>query len=158
MKLTEKLSLIDELQNEISSLGVDKNKLFEPLVQVCKQITASDRASLFLYNDETKLIVSEVAQGLSEKIYIELGEGLVGKCALSKEPIIESNVDDSQSFNSDIDMTSGYITCNTLTLPILGEDDNLLGVIQLLNKELGNYDSMDVKLLSSIASLAAKYI
>lgn len=39
------------------------------------------------------------------------------------------------SFNDTLDRTTGYRTVSSLTVPILGQDDHILGVIQLINSQ-----------------------
>ena len=156
MKLTEKLSLIHELESSMNLGDQSEHNFLEDLTDVAKRTTNSDRATLFLYHPETNILVSEIAQGLTSKIYIEMGQGLVGNSAQSKEVLIECDVDTTKHFNADIDLGSGYVTYNALTMPLLGEDKDLLGVIQVLNKKDANYDQTDEDLLASISKLFAK--
>ena len=112
-----------------------------------QEITNSDRSTFFIFNHETNALESYIAQGLPTKIHIALGEGIVGSCAQLKKVIIENDVDTTKEFNAEIDLGSGYVTKNTLTAPILDESNNLLGVIQVLNRADGNYDETDEQLL-----------
>ena len=158
MKLTEKLLLINDFESELAKGEKDLNRFFSDLVYVSKRVTQSDRGSFFLYNHQTQLLETQVADGLATKISVEIGQGLVGKCALTKVIVVEDDVDTTKNFNSEIDMGSGYVTRNTLTIPVLDGEENILGVIQVLNKAVDNYDEQDEELLLSIANIASTYI
>ncbi len=154
MKLTEKLSLIHQLQETLSQYQPHSMEVFSKLNDMAKEITDSDRSSFFLYDPKSIRLASYIAHGLSTKIDIALGEGIVGSCALYKQPIIENDVDATKIFNPEIDLSSGYVTRNTLTVPILTTNNDLLGVIQVLNKHSGDYDDTDEQLLVKLTQVA----
>ncbi|MDH5464031.1 MAG: GAF domain-containing protein [Thiovulaceae bacterium] len=158
MKLTEKLLLISEFELALENGEDSLDLLFHNLVDTSKRITNSDRGSFFLYDPKTELLQTQIAEGMPTKITVEIGTGLVGKCALTKEIVVEDDVDTTKNFNSDIDMGSGYVTRNTLTIPVLDGEENILGVIQVLNKVSGNYDEQDEELLLSLANVASTHI
>ena len=157
MKLTEKLSIVTQLQEDLAQCSEYTYKDLSNLNHSAQQITESDRSTIFIYNSESDMLESYVAKGLPSKIYVALGEGIVGRCAEIKELIVENDVDTTKTFQADIDLSSGYVTKNTLVVPILGTNNALLGVIQVLNKN-GNYDETDERLLMSLAEIASKCV
>ncbi len=151
MKTTEKLLAVSKLNEYlIESSGLDKTAL-DLVMDTAKKVTSSDRSSLFIYNSDEDILESEVAQGLLTKICVKRGEGIVGQCALLKESIVEQDVDATKHFNAEVDLGSGYVTRNTMTVPVLDTEGTLLGVIQVLNKVSGDYDESDEELLYTIA-------
>ena len=123
-----------------------------------QELTNSDRSTFFIFNPQTNILESYIAQGLSLQIHINLGEGIVGSCAQHKQAIIENDVDSTKIFCADIDLGSGYVTRNTLVVPILDKENKLLGVIQVLNKSNSNYDEEDETLLLKLSELSFEYI
>lgn len=158
MKLTEKLLKIDQLKENLSEFECDALALYTCLNNAAKEISNSDRSSFFIFDAKSHTLNSYIAQGLSTKIHIDLGEGIVGNCAQEKKPMIENDVDTTKLFNAEVDLSSGYVTKNTLTMPILDDANNLLGVIQVLNKSLGDYDDRDEQMLMEISKIASKYM
>lgn len=157
MIVTEKLAVMDELKKILPSI-LSPLEAFHEMSEVLKNVTYSDRVTLFAYDPEIQMLASLVAQGLETTLYLELGQGIVGQCALKGEAIAASDVDDDHTFHPDVDMTSGYITYNTLAVPILDDEGTLLGVFQLLNKELGNYDATDIRIASIMAKMSVDYL
>ena len=61
-------------------------------------------------------------------------------------------------FNPDFDKASGYRTKSILCMPLLGLDDTLVGVIQLINKQTGDFTSEDEDIMGSFLGMAAPII
>ena len=49
----------------------------------------------------------------------------------------------SYHFNKKFDELSGYVTRSMLTIPLIGFEDTLVGVLQILNKNNGVFDDQD---------------
>ena len=158
MKVTDKILYINRLETFMANKSVKKGDVYSEITQAAQKVSHSDRASLFLFNKDNQLLETHVAQGLPTKIEVLLGEGIVGRCGQTRKAIIENDVDASQHFNATIDLGSGYVTTDTIAVPILNKEKELLGVIQVLNKEMLNYDEKDEQLLLKISKLAADYI
>ena len=158
MKLTEKILRINNLQEYMGSSSLLNSDIFKEVAQTAQEVTHSDRASFFIFNSQMKQLETFIAQGLPTKIEVALGEGIVGSCGQSKQAIIENDVDTTKKFNAAVDLGSGYVTTNTLAVPILDDQSELLGVIQVINKASLNYDEKDEQLLEKIASFTAEYI
>jgi len=78
-----------------------------------------------------KMIYSIFSVAINEK-------SISGYCALTKKLINIPDMysipqDAPYSFNSSFDMISGYKTISSLTVPLVGTDSRLMGVIQVLN-------------------------
>ena len=140
MKVTDKILYINRLETFIANKSVQTRDVYNEITKAAQKVSHSDRASLFIFNQKTQHLETYVAQGLPTKIEVLIGEGIVGTCAKTKKAIIENDVDASHHFNATIDLGSGYVTTDTLAVPILDNNKELLGVIQVLNKEMLHYD------------------
>lgn len=83
---------------------------------------------------------------------LRMGEGIVGQVAIDKEPVLDNNVK----------LNPNYIvvdpnTESELTVPILYNNE-LIGVIDSESNEKNFYTENDLKVLSSIAAIAANKI
>ncbi len=155
--LTAKLSVIVELTNLLRK-ETKILDIYQEITKIATDITHSERSSLFIYDKERNLLSSKIAQGLDEKISIDLDEGIAGYCGKTRQRIIENDAYTNPLFNATIDMQSGYRTRQLLAVPIIGKFDNLLGVLQVLNKKEGDYSENDADLLVIVAELAASVI
>jgi GAF domain-containing protein len=104
------------------------------------ELLSADRATIFLLNEDKTELWSVVAENEGSEfldIQVRLGEGIVGKVAKTRKSInIRSNV--YQDARSDLvkayDDKYNYYTYNVLALPIVNDNDQVIAVIQLLNK------------------------
>ena len=85
----------------------------------------------------------------------EVGHGLVGTCARTRALI---NVPDCYSdprFDPELDRRSGYRTRCMLTMPLVDHRGRLVGVMQVLNKSEGVFESEDEALATVLAAQCA---
>ena len=110
-----------------------------------KDIIGAQRCSIFIYDEGKNQLWTTLSDGI-EKIVIDSDKGLVGQTIKIKKPIVENDVYSNPSFLSDIDKDTGYETKSIITAPIFSSNRDILGVLQLLNKE-GGFDKDDAKFM-----------
>ncbi|MEW6680781.1 MAG: GAF domain-containing protein [bacterium] len=150
---------IDAL-NKISSLMV----LFAPLDEVLEkvmsltlEITKTDAGSLLLKEGDE--LIFKVAKGEKaeevKKYRVKLGEGIVGYVAETKQSMVVPDVNKDERFYKKIAKDIKYKTYNIMATPII-LDDNLLGVIEVINKlEKEPFTKDDLELLETISHSTA---
>jgi sigma-B regulation protein RsbU (phosphoserine phosphatase) len=110
--------------------------LLQVIVQEAAEILDADRATLFLYDESRNELWSKTTQRLEIKeIRVPLGIGIAGTVAKTRQLI---NIPDTYAdarFNPDFDKATGYRTRSILCMPLIGNRDRLIGVIQVLNKK-----------------------
>ncbi len=119
-----------------------------------KSMTEADRCSIFIYKEDE--LWTTLADG-TEKIIIPYDMGIVGETIRGRKPILENTPYDNQNFLSNIDMETGYYTQSLLTSPIFNSRREVIGVIQLLNKENG-FNKKDMEFLSFFAHYVSSFI
>jgi len=102
-----------------------------------KNILHVDRVTLFIYSKELNVLYSYIADGIDKKLTIPLNKGVVGWVATNKQIKIVNDTSKEKLFYKEIEKTTNYQTKNLLTIPLLDIEDNLIGVLQLLNKPNG---------------------
>jgi phosphoserine phosphatase RsbU/P len=110
--------------------------LLQVIVEEAAEVLDADRATLFLYDESRNELWSKTTQRLEIKeIRVPLGVGIAGTVAKTRTPI---NIPDTYAdarFNPDFDKETGYRTRSILCMPLIGNGDRLIGVIQVLNKK-----------------------
>lgn len=82
------------------------------------------------------------------------GQGIAGQVAASHQPAIVNDAYGDSRFFSQVDRTTGFVTRSILCAPLLiGE--RCLGVIELLNKVDGPFDSEDMERLTNVSGSVA---
>ena len=119
-----------------------------------KGMTEADRCSIFIYKEDE--LWTTLADG-TEKIVIPYDMGIVGKTIRIGKPILENDPYDNPNFLSNIDMETNYYTQSLLTSPIFNSKKEIIGVIQLLNKQ-GGFNKKDMELLSFFVHYVSSFI
>jgi len=152
----QRASAIADIANQVSdSLSLDV--LFPRLMEVVTRTLSADRSSLFLHDPETNELYSRVMQGN------EIGEvrfptdlGIAGSVFTSGEAeIITADAYSNSRFNQEVDRRTGYRTRNILCVPIRNKNMEVIGVTQVLNKHVGDFDTNDQRLLEGLSQQAA---
>ena len=110
-----------------------------------KEIIEADRCSIFINDLEKGELWTTLSDGI-DKIVIPQGTGIVGQTISEAKIILENDVQNNTNFMSDIDKNSGYKTHNIIASPIFDSNRNVVGVLELLNKN-GGFDTQDEKFM-----------
>jgi len=132
---------------------LNKHQFEKGLSQISTHITAftgAERCSIFIYEKEHDELWTILSTGI-EKIHIPSEKGIVGYVFRTKDSIIENSVNQNDHFLSDIDKESGYTTHNIIACPIFNFRKEIIGVLELLNKENG-FDENDLDFLNLFAN------
>ncbi len=151
----KKVSLVQEVSRALSTEG-DLDTLLTLIVAKVVELMEADRATLFLVTEDGRTLWSKVVQGGERvEIRLELGEGIAGWVAQTREIVNIPDAYADQRFQPAVDLKSGYRTRSLLSVPMLGALGGLVGVIQVLNKQDGPFTHPDEELLVALASQAA---
>src|SRR5947209_5552863 len=153
----QKLEIILDVAKAMSTerdLGV----LLEEIVEHARSVVDATRGSIFLLDKDKNELWSKVAQGARE-IRFPADKGIAGHVAQTKKPL---NIPDAYAdprFNPAVDKATGYRTRNMLTVPMLSTKDEVVGVLQVLNKAQGaTFDAEDEEMLLALGGQAASAI
>jgi phosphoserine phosphatase len=149
----EKLRWILEVTRKLAA-PFDLNDLLHEVVDAAKVVLDADGATVWLYDAATDELVLRAARGL-EPIRIHADLGIVGASFRTRQL---SNVPDCYAdprFNREVDRASGYRTRCMLTLPLLGNDDAMVGAMQVVNRRSGVFDVNDEVVASALAAQCA---
>lgn len=116
-----------------------------------------ERATVFLYDSAHNELYSKVATGV-EGIRFSADRGISGEAVRTRRTINVPNAYEDPRFNPEVDKRTGFRTRNMLTFPLLGHDGEMMGVLQVLNKRSGAFDTYDEKLASTLSAQAGVII
>ena len=125
------------------------------LIDMTSQELGAERGSLFLNDSLTGELYSRVAQGnLTREIRILNSSGIAGSVFQNgKGEIIHKPYEDKR-FNSKIDEQTGFLTKNIVCAPIKTVRNEVIGVIQILNKKRGRFTKEDLEIVEAITAQA----
>jgi len=127
---------------------LEKKTLAEglPLISMyAKNVIEAQRCSIFIYDAQEKNLWTTIADGV-EKLVVPSDKGLVGYTLKVKKPVIANEAYAHSEFLSEVDKETGFVTNNVITSPIFNSRREIIGVLQLLNKET-DFDDEDMKFM-----------
>jgi sigma-B regulation protein RsbU (phosphoserine phosphatase) len=150
-KVITQLSLLFEATRLLNST-LDLAELLELILKIARTECKAERGSVFLVDKNKRELWSIVASGLENlEIRLPFGKGVAGRVGESGESI---NVDDAYTlefFDRSFDQKTGFRTKSLLCLPIRHHNDEIVGVIQLLNSSQGKFSAEDLDFLTKLS-------
>lgn len=136
--------------------SADLNSVLRVVIDALRDLLGCERATVFVLDPEDNALVAHTAHGLSEgTLRIPLSVGIAGACARTRRIIWVPDVQADARFDASSDATTGFETRNTLALPLIDEEGQVIGVAQLLNKAQAVFDAEDQTLAIGLAAHAA---
>src|SRR5476649_16660 len=132
----------------------DLMTMLAEVVNAAKQVLNADRGTVWLHDPASDELVLQVATGI-EPVRVRADTGIVGSCAKNRLTINVPDCYADPRFNPELDLRSNYRTRCMLTLPLVDHKDQLVGVMQVLNKLDGVFDENDEALATVLAAQCA---
>jgi phosphoserine phosphatase RsbU/P len=135
---------------------VDLDDMLGMVIEVTREVVRAERATVFLYDGQTDELVSRVGTGISAlELRLPAGSGIAGLCAASRMAVTVPEAYADARFNPEIDSRLGFRTRDILAVPLIGLDDSLVGVLQILNSIHGQFSSEDERIADVLAAQCA---
>ncbi|MCF6269601.1 MAG: ATP-binding protein [Melioribacteraceae bacterium] len=151
----EQLERINKAAHLVNS-NVKIDDVLRNIVDVSVSLCDADRGTLYLVDRSKNELWSKVLQGNEpRKITLKIGEGFAGWAAGNKEVVNIENASSDSRFNDAFDRASGYKTKSVLCFPIKNKNDDVLGVIQLLNSKKDIFTKLEENFLNALSTHAA---
>jgi len=150
---TQALRQILEVTRKLAA-PFDLDTMLAEVVDASREILNADRGTVFLYDEKNDELVVRVGTDL-DHIRIPADKGIVGESAQTRELINVPDCYADERFNQAIDKQTGYRSRCMLTIPLIGYEDSLIGVLQILNKKDGVFDAQDEYVAQALAAQAA---
>ncbi len=126
------------------------------IIDAGREVLHADRGTVFLYDPGPRELFALVATGENE-IRFSIDRGIAGECARTRKLINVKDCYKDDRFNKEVDRKTGYHTRCLITVPLIGLEDKLVGVMQLLNPldKAKVFTEQDEGIATSLASQAA---
>ena len=126
------LSILD--LTRLMAKECDLDNLFAVIIKASITVLSAERASLFILDKQTDELWSRVAEGEEEEIRFPVGSGISGTVIKTRKLLNTPDAYNDPRFNQAVDKETGFITRNMLTAPLVDNNDEVVGVLQVLNK------------------------
>ncbi len=149
----ETLARLSRLLNSSLNFEYVKRKATEAATVLLNCETSS-----LLLKDEEGQLYFEVALGKKGKIvkrfHLKMGEGIAGWVAQHGEPLIVPEASKDPRFFKEVDEAADFVTHNLICVPLKAKQE-IIGVIQGINKREGEFTRDDAGLFQSLADQIA---
>lgn len=133
---------------------MDLKSLLGLVIDAGREVLGAERGAVLLYDARRRELHAKVATN-EEVIRVTIDSGIAGACARSRKTINVEDVGADPRFNPQIDRATGFTTRCLVSVPLIGLDEELVGVMQLLNPARGYFDAGDENIAEVLASHAA---
>jgi two-component system NtrC family sensor kinase len=162
---SEELAALYTISQAVNST-LELNAILTTAMESIGQIVPVEAGSLLLLDDLTQPLATTNKQRLTfvrtmreqdaflVSRTVDVDQGIVGQVIQSGQSLIVNDVGTYPHFYSEFDQITDFVTRSVLCVP-LRVRDQVVGVIELVNKLNGLFDEWDLELVSSMATSVA---
>jgi signal transduction histidine kinase len=147
--------LIDIARDLASTLELDI--LLNRIIRAAVDITGAQAASILLYDDASRQLHFQVAtdmdQPLMRGLVVPLEGSIAGWIVTNRQPVRISNAQEDPRHFGMIEKVTHYATNSLLGVPLTTKE-KVIGVLEALNKQSGEFSETDEDLLSVLGAQA----
>jgi phosphoserine phosphatase RsbU/P len=132
-------------------LNQDLQVLLNQIEQAAASVLNCARATVFVHDPKTSELYSLVSFR-PEALRIPADCGIAGECFIRGVIVNVPDAYGDTRFNHTIDTLTGFKTRSVLAAPLLGDRGNILGVLEVLNKNAGVFEKWDEFLLEVLSA------
>ncbi|UCF37709.1 MAG: SpoIIE family protein phosphatase [Acidobacteriota bacterium] len=136
------------------SAPIALGEMLQLVIEAALETLQAERGTVFLFDPKTDELYSKVATGTQE-IRFPSKQGIAGETAQTRSLINVPDCYADPRFNQEIDKKTGFHTRCLLSIPLIGLDDLLVGVLQVLNKKDGVFTLEDERVSDTLAAQCA---
>jgi adenylate cyclase len=147
----QEMEFLDLIADITSSLEL--SVLLRRVMSEATRMLKADRSTLFLNNEKTNELWSEVGEGLNAvQIRLPNTAGIAGAVFQSGKTINIPHAYADLRFNPAFDKKTGYFTRSILCVPVVNKNGKVIGVTQALNKRGGPFTAEDESRLKAFTA------
>lgn len=142
----------------VMASSLDLDSIPSTILEECVQLLGARGGSILLVDEDTGELVFRATVGPeSEKLLgmrVPVGEGVVGWIAKHAQPARVPDVRKDPRFFRGADQTTGLVTTSVMGVP-LAIKRHVIGVLEVVNKQVGQFDADDLAVMETLAQSAA---
>lgn len=140
------------------SSTLNLSTLLERIAEAAKDVARAEAASILLYDEHAKELYFQVATNIDEPtmrgLVVPLEGSIAGWIVRERKAVCTNDPAHDPRYYGDIAQTTGFPTRSILGVPMMIKNQ-VVGVLEVLNKVQGVFDETDEHLLSVLAGQAA---
>jgi class 3 adenylate cyclase/GAF domain-containing protein len=152
-KRNRELDSIRQIGSALASSTFDIHQVLNYTMEMIRLIMSVEAGVLYLVREgELEFAVSfNITPEQRKPIQLKLGQGIPGYVAARGESLLVNENQPSSFFMPQVDADKNFTVKSALCVPMVSQG-RVIGVIEVLNKKVGDFDPNDRDLLQSIAA------
>ena len=156
------LSLLNHISHEVTSMH-DPDEVVARILTATIDIMGAQGCSLWLWGDEARThlicqaVTDQVVSPPLKGVRVEVGQGVVGWVARKNQSAVVQQTTDDIRFLAEVDVKINFQTQSLLAVPMRMRDE-VLGVLEVVNKLEGAFNQDDQNVAKTLAASAATAI
>ena len=158
LRQQQRIDRLEAVLNIAAQWGqtLEMDTLLEQMAEASIRLLDAERASVFLWDRETKTLVGRPALGVEGgELRIPEDAGIVGQVIKTGDSRRVDEDVGQQEIDRRVDRKLGFTTRTLLCVPLRGRGGKLFGAFELINKRSGNFSEEDEVALVELATHAA---
>lgn len=144
---------IESLKSEALEQSIET--VLQRLVRGIGHLTDAERVTIYLADPVTGDLWSRVGEGIEHRdVRISRKKGIIGWVAAHGELANVPDAAEDERFDPELDERTGWRTHSVLCAPVYGRRDEVIGVLEVVNKRIGIFDEHDESLVRVFADQA----
>ncbi len=153
----KRLSILTDVVKTANSI-LEPRKVIELIMAKIQQLIPSEAWSMLMVDEERQELVFELALGGKGKevsaFRVKMGEGIAGWVAQTGQPVIVNDVAKDPRFARRFDSETRFKTRSMLCAPLVSRG-RTIGVVQVINRQQGNFTRADQQVLLTLVEPCA---
>ena len=145
-----------EIARDLAST-LDLDSLLERIVYAAAEVSGAEAASILLYDNLTRQLNFQVASNVEDPAMrgnVVPLDSIAGWVVLNRQSVRIANVQEDARFYGHVDQMTGRPTQSLIGVPLITKN-KVVGVLEALNKERGQFTEGDESMLSVLGAQAA---
>jgi len=155
--LLESYRLLMEIARDLAST-LDLDPLLYRIIHAATEITEADAASILLYDETSRQLYFQVATNITAPalrgLEIPVEGSIAGWIVQNRRPVRIAQAAQDPRFYSTVAARTGYPTETLIGAPLIARD-KVVGALEVINKQHGEFTQADEDLLTVLAAQAA---
>ena len=146
-----------EIARDLAST-LDLDELLRRIVVAAAEITDAEAGSILLYDGTARQLYFQVSTNMDQStmrgLIVPLEGSIAGWIVTNRKPVRINNPHEDPRFFSEIEESTGFSNKSMLGVPLITKD-KVVGALEVLNKNHGDFTTQDESLLLVLGAQAA---
>jgi len=135
------------------------NKLLEEVLSICVDAVGAEGGTIYLHEPHSNRlrfqhVLPETVLHLLPRLDIPDDYGMAGEAFQSRKTLMKDFPEKQDEDRNEFEKSTNMVITSMMATPLMLENEEPIGIVQLLNKKAGHFTENDIAVLDIIASVS----